>query len=43
MPKLSGNTSVTVLLSSTANDEVSEFDLTIQSLTLTDQAANSFI
>lgn len=41
MPKLSGNTAVTVLLSSTANDGVSEFDLTIQSLTLTDQAGKT--
>ena len=41
MPKLSGTTSVTVLLSSTANDQVSNFDLTIQSLTLTDQAGKT--
>ena len=36
-PRFSGNTSVTVLLSSAANDQVSEFDLTLQTLTLTDQ------
>ena len=38
--KFSGNTSVKVLLSSTANDQLSQFNLTLQSLTLTDQAGN---
>jgi hypothetical protein len=37
-PKLSGNTSVTVLLSSTANDQVTRFDVLFQTLTLTSQS-----
>ncbi|MGB8061032.1 MAG: DUF5666 domain-containing protein [Candidatus Sulfotelmatobacter sp.] len=41
MPKLSGNTSVTVLLSSTANDQLSEFDLGLQSITLTSQSGKT--
>ena len=41
MPKLSGTTSVTLLLSSAANDQVTDFDVTIQSLTLTDQAGKT--
>jgi Domain of unknown function (DUF5666) len=40
-PKLSGNTSVTVLLSSTANDQLSQFNLNFQSLTLTSQSGNT--
>ncbi|HEY3972020.1 MAG TPA: DUF5666 domain-containing protein [Candidatus Sulfotelmatobacter sp.] len=40
-PKLSGNTTVTVLLSSTANDQLSQFDLDIQGLTLTSQSGTS--
>jgi len=41
LPKLSGNTSVTVLLSSTANDQVSRFDLQFQTLTLTNQSGKT--
>ena len=37
-PPFSGNTQVTVLASSTANDQLSQFDLDIQSLTLTSQS-----
>ncbi|MFZ0863545.1 MAG: DUF5666 domain-containing protein [Candidatus Sulfotelmatobacter sp.] len=40
-PKLTGNTSVTVLLSSTANDQLSEFDLGFQSITLTSQSGKT--
>jgi hypothetical protein len=40
-PKLSGNTSVTVLLSSTANDQVASFDLAFQSLSLTNQSGKT--
>jgi len=40
-PKFSGNTSVTVLLSSTANDQVTLFDLAFQRLTLTSQSGNT--
>jgi hypothetical protein len=40
-PKFSGNTSVTVLLSSTANDQVTRFDLAFQTLTLTDQSGTA--
>ncbi len=40
-PKLSGNTSVTVLLSSTANDQVSRFAVEFQTLTLTSQSGNT--
>jgi uncharacterized protein DUF5666 len=36
--KLSGNTSVTVMLSSTANDQLSEFGLVFQNIVLTSQA-----
>lgn len=35
---LTGNTSVTVVLSSTANDQLTEFDLDFQSITLTSQS-----
>jgi len=37
-PQLSGNTQVTVVLTSTANDELSQFILQIQELTLTSQS-----
>ena len=40
-PPLSGNTSVTVVLSSTANDQVTRFDLAFQTLTLTSQTGNT--
>ena len=40
-PKLSGNTSVTVLLSSTANDQVTRFDVGFQTLTLTSQSGKT--
>lgn len=40
-PKLSGNTSVTVVLSSTANDQLAEFDLEFQSVTLTSQSGKT--
>jgi hypothetical protein len=36
-----GNTQVTVLLSSTANDQVTRFDLAIQKLTLTSRTGNT--
>src|SRR5215475_680745 len=37
-PKLSGNTSVTMLLSSTADDKLTQFNLELKSLTLTSQS-----
>jgi hypothetical protein len=37
-PKFSGNTSVVVLASSTANDQLFQFSVTLQSLTLTSQS-----
>jgi hypothetical protein len=40
-PKFSGNTSVTVLLSGTANDQVTRFDLDFQTLTLTSQSGKT--
>src|SRR5579871_994197 len=40
-PKLSGNTSVTVLLASTANDQVTQFPLELQTLTLTSQSGKT--
>lgn len=40
-PKLSGNTSVTVMLTSTANDRLAEFDLGFQSVTLTSQSGKT--
>ena len=40
-PKLTGNTSVTVLASSTANDQVTQFGMQIQKLTLTSQSGNT--
>lgn len=38
---LTGNTNVTVLLSSTANDQLSQFDLVLQTLTLTGQSGKT--
>jgi hypothetical protein len=40
-PPFSGNTQVTVVVSSTANDQLSQFDLDIQSLTLTNQSGTT--
>jgi hypothetical protein len=40
-PQFSGNTSVTVVLSSTANDQVSSLNLQFQSLTLTSQSGKT--
>lgn len=40
-PQLGGNTSVTVLLSSTANDQVTMFDVGFQTLTLTSPSGKS--
>lgn len=40
-PKFSGSTWVAVSLSSTANDQVTAFDLTLQTLTLTSQSGNT--
>lgn len=40
-PKLSGNTAVTVMLSSTANDQLAEYDLPFHSITLTSQSGNT--
>lgn len=40
-PVLSGNTQVTLVLSSTANDQLTEFDLGIQGLTLTSQSGKT--
>ncbi len=40
-PQFSGNTNVTVVASSTANDQLSQFDLQIQTLTLTGQSGNT--
>jgi hypothetical protein len=40
-PKFNGNTSVTVLLSSTANNQVTSFDLAFQSLSLTSQSGKT--
>ena len=40
-PKFSGNTSVTVVLSSTANDQLTALELQFQSLTLTGQSGNT--
>jgi hypothetical protein len=41
VPKLTGNTTVNVALSSTANDQVSNFNLQFQSLTLTSQSGKT--
>ena len=40
-PTLSGNTSVTVLLSSTANDQVTNFAAQLQNLTLTSRSGKT--
>jgi hypothetical protein len=40
-PKFSGDTAVTVVLSSAANDQLTEFDLVLQTLTLTNQAGTT--
>jgi hypothetical protein len=40
-PKFTGNTSVTVVLSSTANDQVMNFNLQLQSLTLISQSGKT--
>jgi hypothetical protein len=40
-PKLSGNTSVVVLYSGTANDQLVSFSTTINTLTLTSQSGNT--
>src|SRR5450631_3581394 len=40
-PKLSGNTSVTVVLSSTANDQLSELGIVIQGISLTSQSGKN--
>jgi hypothetical protein len=40
-PKLSGNTLVSVVISGTANDQLSEFDMGIQNLTLTSQTGST--
>jgi hypothetical protein len=40
-PKFSGNTSATVLLASTANDQVTQFPVQLQTLTLTSQSGNT--
>jgi hypothetical protein len=40
-PPFSGDTQVTVVAASTANDELSQFDLDIQSLTLTSQSGTT--
>jgi hypothetical protein len=40
-PKLGGNTLVSVVISGTANDQLAEFDLGIQSLTLTSQTGTT--
>jgi hypothetical protein len=40
-PPLAGNTQVTVVLTSTANDQLSEFDLEFQNLTLTNQSGKT--
>src|SRR5947209_19538010 len=41
-PAFSGNTNITVLLSSTANDQVSQFGLTFNSLSLSNKAGKVF-
>ena len=40
-PKVSGNTSVTVMLSSSANDQLTQFDVQFQTLTLTSQSGKT--
>jgi hypothetical protein len=41
IPPLTGNTAVTVVVSSTANDQLAEFDLGFQGITLTGQSGNT--
>jgi hypothetical protein len=41
VPKLTGNTQVTLVLTGTANDQWTEFDLVIQTLTLTNRSGNT--
>jgi Domain of unknown function (DUF5666) len=41
-PPLSGNTSVTILLSSTANDQISQFNVGFNSITLTGKSGKLF-
>jgi len=40
-PQFSGNTSVTIVLSSAANAQITDFQVGLQSLTLTNQAGKS--
>src|SRR5580704_6859867 len=40
-PQLSGNTSVTVILSSTANDQLSQYIAAFQNITLTSQSGKT--
>ena len=40
-PELSGNTSVTLVLSSTANDQLSEFGVVFQNIVLTSQSGKT--
>ena len=40
-PPLKGNTSVTVMLTSTGNDQLSEFDIGFLGITLTSQSGNT--
>ena len=40
-PPLSGNTNVTVMVTSTANDQLAEFDVGFQSITLTSQSGKT--
>ncbi len=40
-PKFSGNTNVTVMVTSTANDQVTNFNLQFKTLTLTNQSGNT--
>lgn len=41
IPKLKGNTSLSILLSSTGNDQVTSFDLQMQTLTLTSKSGKT--
>jgi len=40
-PKLSGNTAVIVQLSSTANDQLSQFGINLKDIALTNEAGNT--
>jgi hypothetical protein len=40
-PQFSGNTAVTLVLSSTGNDQLADFEMYVQTLTLTDQAGTT--